>query len=243
LCIIREDQHTKAHRRSKRHLLTPALKEIRRTRTERLRQWHAKNGHNILFTDLKIFTIEEQYNHQNKTYAQTSLEVRSEGAGRPSSFLRHGLVVGVPSGRYTSSFLRERVKLVNECNKRTCHVHGVVKPLNTTLFNGHKWVFQQDSAPAHKAKTTQEWLRGNLLVFISAENWLSGNPDLKPLDCKLWTLLKDIDCRKRHNNTAFGYRILNGVIWDECGRFGFFYSLIVIVQERRQVGHLVTISN
>jgi len=32
--------------------------------------------------DEKIFTIEEQYNNQNnKTYAQTSLEVRSEVAG------------------------------------------------------------------------------------------------------------------------------------------------------------------
>ena len=32
----------------------------------------------------------------------------------------------------------------------------VVKTLNTSLFNGQKWVLQQDSAPAHKAKTTQE---------------------------------------------------------------------------------------
>jgi hypothetical protein len=31
----------------------------------------------------------------------------------------------------------------------------VVKPLNTTLFNCQTWVFQQDSAPAHKAKMTQ----------------------------------------------------------------------------------------
>jgi len=42
-----------------------------------------ENGHEyILFMDEKIFTIEEQYNNQNnKTYAQTSLEVRSEVAG------------------------------------------------------------------------------------------------------------------------------------------------------------------
>ena len=72
-----------AHLRSKGHLLTPALKEIQRTRAERLLRWHAENGHeNILFTDEKIFTIEEQYNNQyNKIYAQTSVEVHSEGAG------------------------------------------------------------------------------------------------------------------------------------------------------------------
>jgi hypothetical protein len=36
------------------------LKEIRRTRAERLFQWHAENGNeNILFTVEKIFTTEE----------------------------------------------------------------------------------------------------------------------------------------------------------------------------------------
>jgi len=55
-----------------------------------------------------------------------------------------------------------------------------VKPLNTTLFNGQKWVFQQDSAPVHKAKMTKEWLERHIPAFISAKDWLSGNPDPKP---------------------------------------------------------------
>jgi hypothetical protein len=44
---------------------------MRPTRVKRLLRWHAENGHeNILFTDEKIFTIEEQYNNQyNKIYA------------------------------------------------------------------------------------------------------------------------------------------------------------------------------
>jgi len=98
------------HLRSKGHLLTPALKEIRRTRAERLLQWHAENGHeNILLTDEKFFTIEEQYNNQNnKIYAQTSLAIHSEGAGMPSPFLLHGLLGSVPSGSDTSSFLQAR---------------------------------------------------------------------------------------------------------------------------------------
>jgi len=99
----------RVHLRSKGHLLTPALKEIRRTRAEHLLQRHAENGQeNILFTDEKFFTIEEQYNNQNnKIYAQTSLEVRSEGAGMPSPFLRHGLLGGVPSGGDIFIFARK----------------------------------------------------------------------------------------------------------------------------------------
>ena len=60
--------------------LTPALKVIRQTRTECLLQWYAENGHeNILFTDEKILTIEEQYKRPNdKIYAQTSCEAKEK---------------------------------------------------------------------------------------------------------------------------------------------------------------------
>jgi inhibitor of nuclear factor kappa-B kinase subunit alpha len=75
-----------------------------------------------------------------------------------------------------------------------------VKPLYRILFNGQKWVFQQDSAPAHKAKTTHEWLRSHVPAFISAEDWPSGSPDLKPLDYKLWAVLRDMACQKHHKN-------------------------------------------
>jgi len=65
----------RAHHYSKGHILTPALKAIRWTRAECLLHCHAENAHkNILFTDENIFTIEEQYNHQNnKIYAQSPL--------------------------------------------------------------------------------------------------------------------------------------------------------------------------
>jgi len=78
--LIRDNLHMRAYGRSEGHLLTPALKEIRQTRTEHLLQWHAENGHeNILFTDEKIFTIEQQYNRLNdKICAQTSLAAKEK---------------------------------------------------------------------------------------------------------------------------------------------------------------------
>jgi len=97
----------RAHLHSKGHLLTPALKEIQRTRTKRLLQWHAKNGHkNILFTGEKIFNIEEHYNNQNnKIYAQMSLEVCFEGAGGHHPSYVMVWWGAVSSGGDTSSFL------------------------------------------------------------------------------------------------------------------------------------------
>jgi len=69
-----------------------------------------------------------------------------------------------------------------------------------TVFNGQKWVFQQDSAPAGKAKTTQEWLWRNDPAFIRTKDWPSGSPDFNLLDYKLWAVLEDMACRKCHNN-------------------------------------------
>jgi hypothetical protein len=69
-----------------------------------------------------------------------------------------------------------------------------------TLFSGQEWVFQQNSVRAQKAKTTQEWLRRNLLAFIRVKIWLSGSADLKTLDSKLWAVLEDMVCHKLHNS-------------------------------------------
>jgi len=79
-------------------------------------------------------------------------------------------------------------------------LQGVVKPLNMTVFSGQNCVFQEDSAPAHKAKMTWEWLRRNVPAFISAEVWPSGSPDLNPQSYNLRVVLEAVACRKRHNN-------------------------------------------
>jgi hypothetical protein len=51
-----------------------------------------------------------------------------------------------------------------------------------------------------KAKTTQEWPQRNVPAFISVEDWPSGSPDLNSRDYKLWAVLEDMGCQKRHNN-------------------------------------------
>jgi hypothetical protein len=79
-------------------------------------------------------------------------------------------------------------------------LQGVAKHLNMTFFSGQEWVFQHNSVPSQKAKTTREWLWRNLLGFISAEDWPSGRADLKTLDNKLSAVLEGMACRKHHNS-------------------------------------------
>ena len=56
-----------------------------------------------------------------------------------------------------------------------------------TLFQGQTRSFQQDSAPAHKAQTTQQWQEKNIPDFSSTWDWPSIRPYLNPLDYKLWS--------------------------------------------------------
>ena len=118
-CLIRGDQHMTVHRRSKGHILTPALKEIWWTRAEHLLQWHSESGNK------NIFTIEEQYNHQNnKIYAQTSREVKEDvlrvhGGHHPSYVMVWWEVSH--QGVTHFHFCKKGVKLVSRQIKRTCY--------------------------------------------------------------------------------------------------------------------------
>jgi len=153
----------RAHLRSKGHLLTPALKEIRRTRAERLLQWHDEDGHeNILLTDEKLFTMKEQYNNQNnKIYAQRPLRciLRVQGCHHPSYFMvwwevSHQMVMHL-------HFLQERDETGVWAYQEDM-LQGVVKQLNMTPFSGQEWVFQQDSVPALKPRRLRSGCGGTL---------------------------------------------------------------------------------
>ena len=113
---------------------------------------------------------------------------RSEGAGRPSPFLHHGLV-----GDVTSSFLKER----GETDVRVYQqdvLQGVVKHLNITLFSGQEWVFHPGLSSCPKGNDKSRVVAEDLLAFIRAENWLLGSAHLKPLDNKLWAVFEDMAC-------------------------------------------------
>jgi inhibitor of nuclear factor kappa-B kinase subunit alpha len=76
-------------------------------------------------------------------------------------------------------------------------LQGAVKPLNTTVFSGQKWIFQQDSAPAHKAKMTR------VVAEAHSDIYQHRGLDLResrPQPPELWAVLEDMACRKHPNN-------------------------------------------
>lgn len=202
--IIKQDLGLGAYKKHTGHLLTAALKQKRRVRSKCLLSKYAQGMHRkILFTDEKIFTVEEKFNKQNdRIYARSSKEAaelvpRVQKGHHPASVM---VWWGVSYDGVTKlHFCEKGVKTSANVYQNTV-LDKVVKPLNSTLFNNQHWVFQQDSAPGHKAKTTQAWLKNNVPEFICAEDWPSGSPDLNPLDYKLWSVLEDMVCTKRYPN-------------------------------------------
>lgn len=201
--ILRDDLRLRAYKRYTGHLLTDKLKQIRYKRSKKLiREFGSGRYQDILFTDEKIFTVEETYNKQNdRVYARSSYEAkekvpRIQRGHHPASVMVWWGVSyhGASHIHFCEKGVKTSAKVYQEM------LTDVVKPLNTTLFKNKPWVFQQDSAPGHKAKTTQRWLENNVPAFIRAEDWPSGSPDLNPLDYCLWSLLEQKACSKPHRN-------------------------------------------
>ena len=55
----------------------------------------------------------------------------------------------------------------------------VVKPWIDSNYPEGRYVWQQDGAPAHKAKKTQAWCKNN---FWPCTMWPPSSPDCSPLD-------------------------------------------------------------
>jgi len=78
--ILKGDLGMTAYKRCTGHLLTNKLKAIRLEKSKKLLRLYGKKRYeNILFTDEKIFTVEEKYNKQNDwVYARTSYEAKEK---------------------------------------------------------------------------------------------------------------------------------------------------------------------
>ncbi|KAL4132026.1 hypothetical protein QTP88_009247 [Uroleucon formosanum] len=164
--IIKEDLGLGAYRRSIGQRLTDALHQIER-----------QEGRSYFIGTQKMAT--DRYCLQMKKCLLV------ERGHHPASVM---VWWGVSYEGITQLHFCEQGVKARAINYQNYILEKVVKPLKDTLFVGKNWTFQQDSAPAHKAKTTQRWLEP------------SGSSDLDPLDYRLWSILEEKACSKPHRN-------------------------------------------
>jgi len=52
-------------------------------------------------------------------------------------------------------------------------------------------MFQQDSAPSHRARKTIKLLQREMSAFISPDLWPPNSPDLNLVDYEIWGVVQD----------------------------------------------------
>ena len=105
--------------------------------------------------------------------------VSSEGHVMPPHFFQEGLRVNA------AGYIRV--------------LKTVVKPWIDRVAQGRPYVFQQDSAPAHKAEVTQEWLAQNLHDHVTPNMWPPSSPDLNPMDYYVWGVVEKETNKRPHS--------------------------------------------
>ena len=200
--MIVDDLSLRPFKKRKVHGLTTTQKNKRRDLAKQLLSRHAGESLDlIVFSDEKLFSVQETHNNQNvRIYAVSfddvpeHLRTVSRFQGEPSVMVWAGIS---KKGKFPLIFIEPGVK-VNAEYYLDQVLKKVVKPYGDTIYKNGHWVFQQDSAPAHKAKVTQAWCRHNLPGFIDASEWPPSSPDLNPLDFCIWGYLESKVNEKRH---------------------------------------------
>ena len=184
--------------------LGDAQKKVRLERCKMLKgrcvgSWYER----IIFTDEKIFTVEQVINKQNdrlwaqaRSSSNSSQFQVSRSQGAQSVMVWAGITA---NGRTPLVFVEQGVKINAQIYKETI-LEDCLKPWAQNHFGRRHWVLQQDSAPAHKANLTQNWLKDNIPEFISASEWPPYSPDLNPMDFCIWGMLESKVCSTRHHS-------------------------------------------
>ncbi len=162
---VNEDLQMKAYKLYKRHILTDAIRAIRVDHGKRLvNDLKSHRGRIIFFSDEKNWAIDRSYNIQNDRW------VASDRSNIPhvfkTEFPASAMTLGVIGSNRSimPPFFFDPKERVG--TDRYCEVMETVVILwMKAKDNSTPFIFQQDSAPAHKAKKTLAMLNSNNVPF------------------------------------------------------------------------------
>lgn len=201
--IVKQDLKLVCFRKKKAQELTVANKLTRLTRAKQLlRKYPGHTVPFIWFSDEKIFTVAPPMNLQNdRVYVSSGTRKKQISAERllktRSHFSRSVMVsVAVSSLGCTELAFVEPGAKVNGAYYRDILLNQHLLPEINRISGGH-FIFQQDSAPAHRAKETIDLLSRETPDFISPQLWPPNSPDLNPVDYHVWSVLEQRVYRTR----------------------------------------------
>lgn len=194
--LVKEDLGLQSRAVQLRPLLTPATMEKRAERAHNIlaRIRHQDAGKIRIFSDEKIFTADAAVNRRNSRYlsglpvGDVDPKIRITPFHKaPAKVMVLG-VVGSDGQKCPIIFVDAGEKVNADVYCRLLAKH-VVPWLQKTYPNGN-YVFQQDGAPAHTARSTQRFLEENMASYWPPTVWPPYSPDLNPLDYSIWGVLQ-----------------------------------------------------
>ena len=163
------------------------LKRLNRS-SALLQRLSANKVKRIFFTDENFFYINPPVNSQNNRLwsAGRKRAVNTQRLLSPrAKFSPHVMVsAGISfAGKGRLHFVDDKAK-INADYYLTNLLPNLID--DCELLMNDKFIFQQDGAPAHTARRTQEWLSLECPDFIDKDEWPPNSPDLNPLDFYVW---------------------------------------------------------
>ncbi len=150
-----------------------------------------------IFSDKKIFTVNQVYNRRNDRVI-----VEQGDTATPVNKTKHPagvMVLGIVASDGKTCppiFILAALKVNMDVYIGLLEWHLV--PWLRQHYPEVNYIFQQDGAPAHTSKRTQEWLATNLSGFWSKDIVDPSTPDLNPLDYSIWDVLESKACKTSH---------------------------------------------
>jgi hypothetical protein len=194
--IIKRDLELNCYKKHRAQELTDANKTARLSRCQKLLHLYPAHMVNFLvFTDEKIFTIATPKNSQNdRVYGlrgNRKLDIAPERLLRTRSTYSQSLMVSVgvsKLGRTGIHFVEPGVKVNGDYYRNILLAQKLLPDIREL---SEYFVFQQDGAPAHRARQTVELLQSCTPDFIPPTLWPPNSPDLNPVDYKIWSVMQE----------------------------------------------------
>jgi len=194
--IIHDDLSLKCLKRRRAQELTAANRAARLDRSKKLlNRFSASDIDFMWFSDEKIFTVESPRNAQNdRFYVPHSLSKKQVSAKRllrtRATFCQSIMVsVAISKLGCTELIFVDPGAKINGAYYRDILLMQHMIP-GIRRVSGDHFIFQQDSAPAHRARDTIELLRCNTPDFIEPDMWPPNSPDLNPVDYAIWSVIQ-----------------------------------------------------
>jgi len=195
--IIHDDLQLKCFKKKRAQQLTEANRLSRAERSQQLLDKFSEHQVGfIFFTDEKVFTVAPPVNPQNdRVYAPATNKKRDINAGRllrtRPTFSKSVMVsVAISKLGCTNLIFVEPGTKINGQYYRDVLLMREMLPAIRRIA-GDVFVFQQDNAPAHRARETVELLHRETPMFISPDMWPANSPDLNPVDYRIWGVMQE----------------------------------------------------